>query len=541
MNLSRAVLLLAAALFVFNVWGYDLWAPDEPYFGEGAREMVVDGEWAVPHVNGVMTTDKPPLFFWLIAIFSMPFGTVTSFTARLPSVLAGLACIALTIRLGRRLWGGRIGEVGGLILTVNFLFWDKARTAQIDALLCLLILVALSAFEAFRAGDLDGRRAGLLFWLAASLAVLAKGPVGVLLPLGVALITLAVDRRLGFWRGFAPLIGPLLFGVVIGLWMVLATVGGRGEYSVWAAIQEHVLDRAVRGMHHAQPPWYYLQALPMRLLPWSGLLPGALLLAWRRREDADRFLLVYALFVVVFFSISTEKRDLYVLPAFPAFALLMSRLVCVVCGLTGRPADHGSRGIHHRWLSLPLGVTGALLILIGAALPLVARRTDIIPSLIPLVLAVVLVVAGVVAAWAAMTGRSLASVGFVAAGMATAYLVIAGLLFPALDPVKSARDFSETIREVTQASRRAGHSVPAFRLSNLPEAFAFYSEGVYFPEIADPAELAAHLHSEDRVHAVVDADQLDLLPEAVRTNLTLIDRTRLSRRNVAIVTNGAEP
>ena len=59
----RGILLLAAVLFLANLWGYDLWAPDEPYFAEGAREMVVDGEWAVPHVNGVVTTDKPPLFF----------------------------------------------------------------------------------------------------------------------------------------------------------------------------------------------------------------------------------------------------------------------------------------------------------------------------------------------------------------------------------------------------------------------------------------------------------------------------------------------
>ena len=77
------------------------------------------------------------------------------------------------------------------MLATTYLFWDKARWRQIDSLLCLLIWVALSAFEAFRAGDPDGRRAGLLFWLAAALAVLAKGPVGLLLPLGIALVVLA--------------------------------------------------------------------------------------------------------------------------------------------------------------------------------------------------------------------------------------------------------------------------------------------------------------------------------------------------------------
>src|SRR6185436_3260732 len=162
---------------LWGVWSYDLWAPDEPYFGEGAREMVVDGRWAVPHVNGEVTTDKPPLFFWLIAFFSLPFGKVSSLTARLPSILASLGTIWLTMRLACRFAGARAGPLAGVVLMTTYLFWDKARTAQIDALLCLLILAALSAFESFRAGESSGPRAGLAFWLASALAVLAKGPV----------------------------------------------------------------------------------------------------------------------------------------------------------------------------------------------------------------------------------------------------------------------------------------------------------------------------------------------------------------------------
>ena len=73
----RWVVALAVVLFGWNLWGYDLWAPDEPFFGEGAREMVADGEWLVPHINGEVNTHKPPLFFWLIALFSLPFGEVS--------------------------------------------------------------------------------------------------------------------------------------------------------------------------------------------------------------------------------------------------------------------------------------------------------------------------------------------------------------------------------------------------------------------------------------------------------------------------------
>ncbi len=92
---------------------------------------------------------------------------------------------------------------------------------------------------------------------------------------------------------------------------------GPAEYSVWGALKEHFVDRGIHGMHHAQPWWYYAKVLPPQLLPWTFLVPGALVLAWRRRDRTDRFLLVTVIFVVLFFSISTEKRTLYVLPGIP--------------------------------------------------------------------------------------------------------------------------------------------------------------------------------------------------------------------------------
>jgi len=139
---SRAILLLAALLFICNIWGYDLWAPDEPFFGEGAREMVVDGQWLVTHVNGKVNTHKPPFFFWLIAILSLPFGRVLSLTARLPSALASLGTVAMTLRLGRRMSSERTAVLAAFVLATSYMFWDKARSVQIDAVMCCLIWVA---------------------------------------------------------------------------------------------------------------------------------------------------------------------------------------------------------------------------------------------------------------------------------------------------------------------------------------------------------------------------------------------------------------
>lgn len=540
MRRQYAVLLAAALLFFWRLGGHDLWAPDEPYFAEGAREMVADGEWAVPHVNGRVTTDKPPLFFWLIALVSLPLGTVTSLTARLPSALAALATVALTMRLGGRFFGARTAALSGAILATTYLFWEKARWSQTDALLCCLIWVALSAFEAHRAGEVSGRRAGLLFWLAAALAVLDKGPVGVLLPFGIALVVFATDRELSRWRSFAPLAGPLLFLTVVAAWAVLATVGGGGDYSVYGALREHFVERALHGMHHKQPVWYFAGVLPPNLLPWTALVPGSLVLAWRRRSRADRFLLVAATFVVLFFTVSTEKRELYALPAVPAFALMAAALVGVVAGWA-EPKGEAQPSLSHRWVTLAQGLLAALVVLVGGALPFAAKRIGEVPACAAWVLAVLLLATGAVTLAAAARGRAVAAVFAPAAGFALIYLLVVTSIYPSFERVKSARPLAERLVELTAASRAQGVPVLTYSLGNVPRALAFYSNGLYTVETEDPGELARHLERAEPAWAVIDGDRLDALPEQLRRRLVVVERTRLARQPILVLTNHDHP
>lgn len=531
----RWVLVFALVLFTWNLWGYDLWAPDEPYFGEGAREMVVDGEWLVPHVNGEVTTDKPPLFFWLIALFSLPFGFVSSLTARLPSVLAALVALGLTMRLGRRLTGPKTAVLAGALLATTHMFWDKARTAQIDSLLCCLILVAVSAFEAFRAGDWSGRKAGLVFWSAAAFAVLAKGPVGLLLPLGIAFSTLVADRRLPSWRRFAPVIGPLAFLSITGMWVV-ATALWATDYSVWAALREHFVDRAVHGMHHAQPVWYYFTVLPYALFPWSFLLPGALWLAWRRRRhEGDRFLIIWGLFVVLFFTVSTEKRDLYILPALPAFALLSSRLVAVVVGWWSEARTAASTLPGQRWITVPQGIIGALMSLAAVAAVIIAPdhgRELIVPAA---VLAIVLGLGGLGVLIMAIRGRSWRSVQWTGATMATALLVAVSLLFPKLEPIKSGRQLAILVKDESAETRATGQPVLGLDLGNLPRQINFYSDGVYLELLSGPDELLSRLTAPGTVHLLTNKASLPALPLALEERKRVLHETHLSRRDVVFL------
>jgi 4-amino-4-deoxy-L-arabinose transferase-like glycosyltransferase len=541
MKAERAVLVLAAVIFLWFLGAHDLWAPDEPFFGEGSREMVADGQWLVTHVNGVVNSHKPPLFFWLIAIFSLPLGAVTEFTARLPSVLAALGTIALIIRLGRRSFGPKTAALTGMLLATTYMFWDKARWSQTDSLLCFLIWVALSAFEAWRSGDADGRRAGALFWCAAGLAVLTKGPVGLLLPVGIVIVFLAVERDLGTLRRFAPLVGPLVFVLVAGAWAVAATVWGPADYSVIGALREHFVERGVHGMHHVRPFWYYAERLPLSLLPWTGLLPGALMVAWRNRRQSSglRLSLVVAVFVVVFFSISTEKRDLYVLPAFPAIALMMAVMIGEISGW--REGLEDAVSLDRRWVTVGQAIVGGIFTIVAMAVPFASDRVEYLPAWMVYVLGAVLFATGVAALVTALRGRALASVVATSAGMAILYLVATALVYPAMEPRKSSRSFALRIKETTAESRAEGNRVMAWRAGNIPTAIAFYSDGLYTVETNDPEDLARHLRQDALVYAVVLASELDDVPADALEGMTVVAEARLSRRDLQLVANRRRP
>ncbi len=533
MKTSRVVLILAAVLFIINIWGYDLWAPDEPYYGEGAREMVADGQWLVSHVNGEFDDDKPPLFFWLIALLSLPFGEVTSLTARLPSVLAALGTVFLTLRLGRRWSSERTAVLAAFILATSYMFWDKARSVQPDMVLCFLIWAALYAFETWRAGDVDGRPAGLIFWFALGLSVLVKWPVGLVIAGAVGVFTLLWDRELMRGWKFAPFLGATIVITIFVAWAWSTAVWGPPGYSAWGAFYRHFISRAISGIHHAQPWWYYLKVLPPQLLPWMFLVPGAAVLAFRRRDRADRFLLVAIALVLVLFTLSTEKRTLYVLPTFPAFALMTARFLGAAFGWDE------TISFSRKWVSVGQGFLGAILMILGLAAPFAAGRAELasFPAWMFWALGFLLAAGGAVAFFGVFRkDLQLAALG-PAVSISFVYVFIALIIYPAANDFKSAKAMALTIKEETSQSRSAGHEVLAYGTGNLYEAYNFYSDGVYFVRGVNAHDIARHFEQEERVFAVVDTRILEKLPLRIQERTQTVATHEGSRRKVALVAN----
>ena len=458
----RAILLLGAAVLLFARLGATgLWAPDEPRYGhvaETVRAMEFGaGGLVLLHLNGEAYTQKPPLYYWLAAAAGAPGGRVTEAAARLPSALAGIALVGLTLFFGSRLLGGATATLGAALLLTTFEFAENARRAQLDIVLALFETLALAAFWHLDRGI--GRRwvSQLVLHAAIGLAVLTKGPVGFLVPLLVMASFLAWEGRLrdlrrAFpWWGYFVSLGPSLAWIAAAI--ALAPPGFFG-----VAVVDNLFGRFFAGSSHARPFYYYVYQFPAETLPWFLLAPVVWWAARRgvfvpaagdEERRAWRFLLAWVAATLIFFSLSTGKRGLYLLPLLPAVALLIADAL-------GRWAQSAHRipiAFH-----VATGVLAAALVAGGVFVALRNPLRDETASLIAGTAVIAIVGVAVVAQlmlWRARARLRLRLAIPVIAVWAL-LLVIFTVAYPAFDPEKSPRPIAEAAAALTPAGESIG-------------------------------------------------------------------------------------
>jgi 4-amino-4-deoxy-L-arabinose transferase-like glycosyltransferase len=370
--IALAVTVVAAA----GIGLRDPWPADEPRFALIARDMVAGGEWWFPRVGGDLYSDKPPLFFWLLAAAQSLTGSIRA-SFLLPSLFATFGTLALVYDLARRTSGRGPALSAALLLLCTLQFAESARSAQIDATLCFLTTLSLCGLLRHL---LHGPSWGAYFGggLAAGLGVITKG-VG-FLPL-LVLFPYALLRR----RGFDPLpryaggarwaLAPLglLFGIFLWLGPMLIATARRPELAGYRddILFRQTVDRYADAWHHTKP-WYYfvVEVIPLFWLPVSLLLFWLVPRwrdAWRARDARVWLPLAWALLVLIFFSLSAGKRGVYILPALPAVVLAAAPYL---------PTLLARRGVQRASLAL----AAALL----AAVTLFAIGWNALPSIAPI-------------------------------------------------------------------------------------------------------------------------------------------------------------
>lgn len=327
LNVALVVALAAAFLFPSFLLR-DLWPPDEVRYMQVAREMAVTGDYLVPHLNGRVYAEKPPLFFWLAAgLYQAGFGFNGG---RAVAAFAAMGTLILVCFYARRMMPGPGVLLSALVtLTASLFFTTKGGV--IDPLVMFFTVAALwCGYSALQPGTRRRAAWWLGFYTLAALGVLTKGPVGLCVPGLVVLTYGLVNRKRVQSGGWVHMIGALVFAAIVCAWLIPAMVRGGPAYAREIGIDQTV-ERLTASRAHAQPFYQYLLLYPAIFFPWSLLFPIAFasaVLEWKREHDDGAVLLVLWFAVVfIFFSLISGKREGYLMPLLPALGLTVGRYV----------------------------------------------------------------------------------------------------------------------------------------------------------------------------------------------------------------------
>lgn len=327
------LMVLCLAAFVVNLGACGIFDLDEGLYSSVAREMRLTGDYVTPRVNGQPFFEKPPLVYWASAACFSVFGR-SEMAARLPSAFAAMAVTLLVLLLGTAWFGRRSGYLAAAFYAASPLVFGTSRLMTMDAQLTLWLACAVVCF--FHATRLDAAhpdRWAIGFWAACALGTLTKGVVALVLPLAIGFIYLLLLRRKGhggFRQGIARLRPALGFAVFLAIalpWHVAAWRASGEAFVREYLIRQHVGRFLGGDTAHLAPPWFFVPVLLIGAFPGSLFLVQGLATRVDRGsvtgESSARLLLkVWFWVLFAFFSVSGSKLVSYILPLFPAAALL---------------------------------------------------------------------------------------------------------------------------------------------------------------------------------------------------------------------------
>ena len=451
------LLFLFLAVWFGNLEYRKLVRPDEGRYAEIPREMAVSGDWTTPRLNGIKYFEKPALQYWATAAAYKAFGE-HHWTARLWPALTGLFGILFTWYAGRQLFGEKAGLYSAAVLGSSLLYVLIGHINTLDMGVSFFMGAGLMAFllaQRDGATPADNRFWMLVVWASLAFSVLSKGLMGLALPGAVLVLYSLIQRDLILWTRLHLVKGLLLFLAISAPWFIAVSLANP-EFFHFFFIHEH-FERFLTKVHRRDAPWWsFVPILAAGILPWFVPMIDSLARAWKptgNQFNQHRFLLIWAVFIFVFFSTSSSKLPSYILPIFPALALLIGERLSKLDG---------------RMLALQML---PMLLLAIAALALVPQVIKLASDAVPVALyndyrpwlmtaAALWLVANIVGIYLSYRNQVLSAVlVFAAGGLIAGQLTLTG--HDALSPASSAYHLVQKIQ-------------PQLR----PDA-PFYSVGVY--------------------------------------------------------------
>ncbi|MBI3951018.1 MAG: glycosyltransferase family 39 protein [Acidobacteria bacterium] len=544
--------LLIVPYFV-NLSGSSLWDSTEAFYAETPREMIELGSYVVPYFNYEPRLNKPPLSYYLVIPFYRLFD-VSPVSERVVNALGAGLLILLTFALGSLIFNQRAGLLGAALVATTPRLVLIAQKSIIDTYFTLFVTAALFCFWLMvRTGDrgretgdkrwgtgaegevppssvpghrssvfgrpssVFGLRSSVLFYIALALGVLTKGPLALILPGGIIFFFLLVTKRWMLLHRMNVFLGMTILAAIILPWYVAVYLKLGWEPIATFIFRENVgrftsdIDWSSRG------PFYYVSVLPGDFFPWSlYLIPVGILSyrTWRWNEEHRQpvvYLLLWIVFIFVFFSLARNKHEYYLLPLYPAAAVLLGWLFVHLM-------DETVKGWERRSAQMVTLVVGIILIGAGITLALVVRRVFLAP--LASYTLVVVIGGGLWLLWQAVRQHLKRVPLFLIGLMLASVLLYQFVYLPAIEPYRPTKALSEVMKREARPEDLVGaynYAVPSL---------TFYLRRKIF-EVFQPDVIHEILQSDRRVFCLVTERDFPQLDQTLPGQLTVLERRPL--------------
>src|SRR5687768_7824714 len=372
-TLLAALLVAAVVPYFLNLGVSSIWDANEAFYAQTPREMIEAGDYVTPSFNFQLRMNKPVLSYWNVAASYHLFG-ISEWSERLPIAIGAVAIIASAFGLGRLLGGTFAGLLAALVLATSPRLVLLARRIIIDVHITMWTGLVLLCFALAETRPQRRRWYLCLMYVAAGFGVLTKGPVAVFLPAVVFFIYLASQKRLRDLRHMMLPTGAIISLAIVVPWYYLLYREHGWEYIGSFIFGENLGRYADAVGEQSRGLLFYIPVMLADLFPWSLMIPIALWWTIRggQQDRLRRLLVVWIAAIVVFFSLSSTKEDLYILPIVPAEAALIGAMLAGAIEGARQSFDEAQ----DRSVAWFAGATAVLLVVTGSAALWVFAVTD---------------------------------------------------------------------------------------------------------------------------------------------------------------------